>query len=428
MGSRHYCSTIRSLCGGLAVTDALAVFWSMCSRSLSCDLVTGNLLVAACAGSQRVEEAFRVVERLAADGLAPNTFTVAAIMEGCNSRGRGLFSVALRAWMLLPPGAASSSAPADLVAGLVDAAEATMLRSHSLADAKAVLEQVCRLEGLGSAAVERLHGALLQVCAAHGEVRAAMDEFASMQAAHGITPTTDHYNSVITACVEGGALDVGLAVFDRMIDDVRRQPAAAAAAGAGAVAAALSSSGGQAQPTAAPQPDYTTYRILLSACRRRGMLEKGLELLAASGLSSDPSALEVLSHTVEVATRWDRKALAEANHTPGLLAMMPHQLRPAPVDRLRLLELEREAAAAAAQQQQQRPAMVAASGHSLSPTSTALKAAGRSTSQPGLATTQRLLASLTRGSAGGGGGSGGNSSVSRSAAGTAAAVAAPQRR
>lgn len=68
--------------------------------------------------------------------------------------------------------------------------------------------------------------------------------------------------------------------------------------------------------------DVQTYELLIKACHRRGLLEKGLEVLSwmyGAGLKPTDGAIEELLMTSEVAALWDAKALqlASEGFVPG---------------------------------------------------------------------------------------------------------------
>lgn len=351
----HYCACIRACCHVHNAVLALRLFDSMQGRSLTCDPATANLLVAVAASSGRMEQAFAVVEALRSAGMPPNSFTAAAIITAANVKQRGLFSYALRAWELLPAGDPARQRGSPLATSLLEVAEAGMLAAASSQQAQDIMDVLLNMH-LAAGDV-RLHGVFLQACAKHGNWGRALETLHGMQAA-GLPVEVDNYNNAIQACVQAGELDEALAVFERLM--------AASAATSSGSAAPDAPRAGSLPPLA---PNLATLRILLTACHRRGMLEKGLEVMAvlqAAGVGlpgGEPAILEALMHTVDVCTLWDRKALAgAASVAPGVRTLLPHQLRPAPVDRLRLLAVQQQLARSSPAAANSRPAAAEAQG------------------------------------------------------------------
>eukprot|EP00798_Chlamydomonas_sp_ICE-L_P021229 gene21229-28145_t len=131
----------------------------------------------------------------------------------------------------------------------------------------------------------------------------------------GLVADTGSYGALITACLNGGALDHALEVYEWMVAgrDVNDEIPA----------------------------DIKTYNTLIEACHQAGHLEKALEIMSwvgSTGIAFDTKTYDGLINTVEIAQIWDKKAISIG--AANSLAVYPEHLRPAPCDEMRMMYLQ----------------------------------------------------------------------------------------
>lgn len=225
------------------------------------DIVSWNSMIAGCVKNSRPREALSFFERMLVAGLEPDGFSFSAALSACarvGARGRGERLHRL----MLEKGSDLNyilcSALIDMYAkcGSIDAAEAvfngvsrdnisiwnsmiTGLAIHGLGSN--VLELLSRMqtEGLAPDAVTFL--SVLTACSHAGMVEEARRHFRNMKEVHGIEPRMQHYGAMVDALARAGLLD-------QAYETIRGMPM---------------------------EPDSVTWRILLSACRKRHRTDLG---------------------------------------------------------------------------------------------------------------------------------------------------------
>ncbi|KAL6747667.1 hypothetical protein V8C86DRAFT_2901986 [Haematococcus lacustris] len=323
-----------------------------------------NMAITAASHSGDVDWALQVLEDIRRQGLQPNDYTLIMVLQAANYKRRGRHKEAVRALAYLPPHLPLSSEVMDLLLAVFEAA---IFHAASLEQAEQVFAEV---QGLGLADSTRVYNALLRWCARRGHWRRAQQHFQAM-AAQDIPADTATFHALINACVEGGALEAALDIYECLV--------------AGREVA---------EPIAA---DISTYNALIKACHQAGLLEKALEIASwvmSSGVQFDGTTYDELIATLEIAQLWDVKAakgissgsflaskverkdhcFAAPGRAPGAgqltrleasrnpvatvrsgmeFTLFPDQLRPAPFDGLRFMyldhleDLQEEAALAA---------------------------------------------------------------------------------
>ena len=127
-------------------------------------------LISALEYSGKAEMALGLLQRMLAEGVAPNLFTFNACMKAC-----------------------------------------TRLRDL---DQALELLAVMETQGVAPCAVTVTH--LMGVCAAEGDAKAAIELFAALREKHTLPPDAIVYSALLNACEKGGRWDYGLAVFDEV--------------------------------------------------------------------------------------------------------------------------------------------------------------------------------------------------------------------
>ena len=127
-------------------------------------------MISALEYSGKAEMALGLLQRMLAEGVAPNLFTFNACMKAC-----------------------------------------TRLRDL---DQALELLAVMETQGVAPCAVTVTH--LMGVCAAEGDAKAAIELFAALREKHTLPPDAIVYSALLNACEKGGRWDYGLAVFDEV--------------------------------------------------------------------------------------------------------------------------------------------------------------------------------------------------------------------
>jgi len=222
-------------------------------------------------------------------------------------------------------------------------------------------------QSLGFHDTTRAYNAILGLCARFGDWSRARTIFEGM-VAEDVPADARTFNALLKACVKGGSLQAALDIYEWLV---------------------------AGRDVHSPIPaDIETYNILIRACHQAGYLEKALEIsnwAMSTGLEFNSETYRELMETIEVAQIWDQKALkgirtgdflegplhqhsrpqsrspSISNLSPFVsprlpngeplapsprskkvslaslpppLAILPHHLRPAPHDGLRVLYLD----------------------------------------------------------------------------------------
>ncbi|KAF5833357.1 hypothetical protein DUNSADRAFT_10398 [Dunaliella salina] len=189
---------------------ALRFFHRRRSAGLPPAVFAANAVITACSHCGDSRRALEILEGMVRDGLVPNEFSLVMALQATNYKCRGLHKEAMRVVATWPHGPLLPSSVVDLLLAVFEAA---LMKAPSLEAAEQVFQD---LKSIGFHDTTRAYNAILGLCARFGDWGHARTIFEGM-VAEDVPADARTFNALLKACVKGGSLQAALDIYEWLV-------------------------------------------------------------------------------------------------------------------------------------------------------------------------------------------------------------------
>jgi len=196
------------------IKSVFLVFAEMTERTISCNVITFNTMIDACARCGCMDRAPQLLESMRKEGVEPDLVTYSSLVKGYSlagdvRRGFKVFEEMKSSGKVLPD--------EIMYNVLLDGCA----REGLVEEALKLLES---MQGAGIAPSNHTLSILVKLLGRAKRVKEAFKLVEDLTAKHGLRPNIQVYTCLIQACLNNRQLDKAMAAHDRMIADVHCKP------------------------------------------------------------------------------------------------------------------------------------------------------------------------------------------------------------